>query len=366
MQGQINWLFKVLYDNKSILSPDAFETPKSMQEPLRKNVIVVAEKFQNQINWLLRENNNAEQNTELQDRIKKAAAYFSTQIKEIVFSKLENFSFETDNKEVRKKATKAEENLLEETKYKLACLQSCSDGFIVKDYMQEKAKATMGEAPVKSSARKGKLPVSKEINNPELYNLLKEWRDAKAKEQEVSHYMVVSLKSMRALSNHAPATTDELKMIHGFGRRKLESFGEEVLELINNYRKNHVLNTEPIPESVKQKKVPKKNTKLISFELWQKHKDVQKIAEERDFVASTILGHLAHYVGIGELPVSDFVDEKKLKAITTFFKENSELTTTEAKTQLGDAYSYTDLRFVQQHLNHQKTRQVAEKPDGSE
>jgi len=236
----------------------------------------------------------------------------------------------------------------------------------VKDYMQEKAKATMGEAPVKSSARKGKLPVSKEINNPELYNLLKEWRDAKAKEQEVSHYMVVSLKSMRALSNHAPATTDELKMIHGFGRRKLESFGEEVLELINNYRKNHVLNTEPIPESVKQKKVPKKNTKLISFELWQKHKDVQKIAEERDFVASTILGHLAHYVGIGELPVSDFVDEKKLKAITTFFKENSELTTTEAKTQLGDAYSYTDLRFVQQHLNHQKTRQVAEKPDGSE
>ena len=171
---------------------------------------------------------------------------------------------------------KAEGRLQEEAKFKWVCLQSCRTGFVVKDYLSVRAKASM-EAPSKTSSRKkGKLPVSKDIVNPELYNLLKEWRDAKATELEVSHYMVVSLKSMRALSNRAPATLEELKMIHGFGRRKLESFGEEVLELINNYREDHDLKIAPIPEPVSQKKVPKKNTKLISFELWQEHKDVKK------------------------------------------------------------------------------------------
>ena len=183
-----------------------------------------------------------------------------------------------------------------------------------------------------------------------MYNLIKDWRNAKASEQDLSHYMVVSIKSMRALSNQAPATLEELKTIHGFGRRKLESFGEEILELINNYRKDHELKITPIPESVKLKKAPKKNTKLISFELWQEHKDLEKVAAEREFAVSTILGHLAHYVGTGELPVTDFVNEKKLKSITAFFKENGEMTLGETKNQLGDAYSYTDLRFVQQHL----------------
>jgi len=72
---------------------------------------------------------------------------------------------------------------------------------------------------------------------------------------------------------------------------------------------------------------------------------------------STILGHLAHFVGTGELAVADFIDEKKLKSITSFFKENSEMTLSEAKNQLGDDYSYTDLRFVQQHLAFQVSKE---------
>ena len=93
-----------------------------------------------------------------------------------------------------------------------------------------------------------------------------------------------------------------------------------------------------------------KNTKQISFDLWLEHKDVVKVAAERDFAVSTIQGHLAYFVGTGELPVTDFMDDEKLKSITRIFEENSEITLSEARNQSDNAYSFVELRFVQQHL----------------
>ena len=366
LQNQLNWLIRVLFDKQSSLPSDVSNLVNAMKDPLKKNVFVVSENFQNQINQHLRENTNAEQNVDLQERIKKAAVYFSDQIKMLIVDKMNSVSFETDNKETRKIVGKAIDRLEEETRIKLLSLTACKDGFTVKDFLYEKARASLEIPSKKATARTDKLSVSKEINNPELYNLLKEWRNVKAGELGLPHYMIFSLKTQRALSNQVPGNSEELKVVHGFGKRKIEKYGEELLTFLNDYRENHELKIDPIPELVKWKKVPKKDTKLISFELWQKHKDVKKIAEERDFVLTTIQGHLAHFVGTGELSVSDFVDEKKLKSITAFFKENSELTTTEAKNKLGDSYSYTDLRFVQQHINYQKTRKVAEGPGGSE
>jgi hypothetical protein len=286
----------------------------------------------------------------LQERIKKATDYFSGKIKEIVLSKLEKFSIETDNKEVRKKIEKAEKRLLEEALFKQVCLQSCSEGFVVKDYLQSKAKASMEDVPKKATGRSRKLPVSREISNPELYNLLKEWRNEKASEQEVSHYMILSLKTMRALSNQVPSNTEELKSVHGFGKRKLETFGNELLELINEYREGHDVKIADIPVLTEVGKKPKEDTRQISKELWLKYKDLKKIAEERDLVRTTIEGHLARFVGNGELPVTDFVEEEKLKTIIAFFKENDEMSLSESKEKLGDGISYGELKMVRQHL----------------
>ncbi len=341
---------KLLIENQHSLQPDVALPFKSMKELVRTKIVDVSEQFRKQINQYLLQNSNAEKNIDLQKRIRKATTYFSDQIQNLILKRIEDFSIETDNKEVRKIVAKAEERLLEVTKYKLECLHSCREGFIVKNYLKDRAKASLATPSKKRSGRKGKLPVSMEISNPELYDFLKEWRDAKAFGLNLPHYMILSLKTMRALSNQAPSTLEEMKMVHGFGKRKLESSGDELLELINAYRKDHKVNISPITESAQYKKTPKKNTKLISFELWLEHKDLEKVASERDFAVSTIQGHLAHFVGTGELPVTDFVDEEKLKSITSFFKENSEITLSEAKNQLGKAYSFVELRFVQKHL----------------
>ncbi len=351
-----NWLLRLLEENAGSLQPDASSPLKNMHAKLKEKVLAVSGKFERQIRSLLQENEDAEKNELLRERVGKATVYFSEQLQSIVLEPLKGFSIETDNKEVVKKIVRAEKRLLDEAGFKQLCLTSCRQGFSVRDYLAARAKATLESEGTKPPKPKKKQPVGKGISNPGLYALLKTWRDAKATELGLPHYMVLSLKSMRALSNQAPADMDQLKTVHGFGRKKLENFGEELLELIDDYRAENEVKVTPLPQVFVLEKKPKVNTKQISKELWLQHKDLQKVAEERELAVSTVSGHLAHFVGTGELPVTDFVSGEKMKTIVLFFKRNSKLTLTEARNQLGEAYSYTDLRFVQQHLNSQAAK----------
>ena len=349
LQQAVKNLDYLLYDNRQILQSDAALPVKTMKDQINSELVEVSGKFNNQIRFLLGKNNNAEKNDELQERIKKAVEYFAGKVSDLILDKLDGLLFETDNREVRKKLNKAEERLEEVSRFKLACLESCREGFVLKDYLQARAKATLGETPKKTRPKKTKMPVSSEILNPGLYDLLKDWRNLKASEEGLPHYMILPLRTIRALSNHVPLTEDELKRVHGFGRKKLQNYGEELLILINEYSRSVDLKKEPLPEPVKEKK-PKIDTRKVSLDLWLEHKDVKKVAEIRGLAAGTIEGHLARYVGTGELPVTDFVKPEKLEKLLAFFKKNPQIPLNEAKEQLGDDVSYGELKMVREYL----------------
>ena len=351
LQHHVNSLYYLLHDNRKSLQPEVDAIIKDMKGQVQKEVVEVSDKFKSQIGKLLEKNRDAEKNDELQERIRKGADYFSEKLQSLVLGKMEVFTVETDNKEIQKKILKAEKRLLEETWYKRACLEACRKEFVVKDYLKERAKASLEEMPKKPSVRKEKLPVSKEIINTGLYELLKEWRNAKARESGLPHYRVISLRAMRALSNYVPSNMEELKRMHGFGKKKMEQYGEEILELINEYCQDHELRTEPLPEPVKKEKKPKINTKEMSLELWLKYKDIAKVAGERGLAVTTIMGHLSHFVGTGELPITDFVEEEKLEKIISVFKDNDGLSIGDAKEKLGEEVSYGELRMVIAYLN---------------
>ena len=93
-------------------------------------------------------------------------------------------------------------------------------------------------------------------------------------------------------------------------------------------------------------KIPKPNSKLITFELYKSGKKMDDIVIERSMAHSTIEGHLAHYVELGLIPVSDFVTTAKREAIIAMVKERNETLYAPLKAALGDAYSYSDIRFA--------------------
>jgi len=350
VENEVKWFTNLLFKNKRSLPGDAPARVSELKETLKKDVGLVSESFRRQINSLLTKNPNVEENDELQERIKKATVYFRDKITDGLKDRLEEISFESDNQEVGKQVKKSITSLQDELNLALECLKSCENGFEVKRYLNDRAKAMVGES-LKTKAKKSKkLPVSKDIVNLKLYNVLKAWRDKKSGEQGLPFYMVLTVKTMRALSNQVPLTMDELKKVHGFGKRKMESYGEELLQLLKDFASGNEVKIVVPDEPEFVEKTPKVDTKKQSLDLWLKYGDIKKIADERYFVESTIIGHLAYFVGRGELKATEFIAEDKLKKLTVFLLKNPDMNLSEAKESLGDEFSYPDLKIARQHL----------------
>jgi len=96
-------------------------------------------------------------------------------------------------------------------------------------------------------------------------------------------------------------------------------------------------------------KVSKPNTKAQSFQLFQQGKSIEAIAKERSLAMSTIESHLLPYVKSGEIPLEKLVSPEKAGKIIDVFRQNPEITLlSEIKALLGDDYSYSEIRFVQE------------------
>ncbi|OQX78140.1 MAG: hypothetical protein B6D61_06125 [Bacteroidetes bacterium 4484_249] len=354
LQKNLYYIIKVVNENLSSLPTGIREQFLEISNNIRDKIADVAEKFRKQLIYLHSQKSDAEKNEDLQDRIKKASVYFAEQVKKTLQDKLDNINTETDNKAVSKSITGAVDRLQTEAIFKLACLNACKNGFVVKEYLNARAKASLEEQAPKPVRKKVAEIVSSDIEHPELYKLLKAWRDEKAEELDWEIYMVLPLKTMRELCYFLPASSKELKAIHGLGKKKLKMFGEELLEIIIAYREENNIKTSEYKEPEAVIKVPKKSSKRISFELWKKGKTVKEIAEERQYAVSTIEGHLATFISSGEIKVEELVSSDKLKMILEYFNKNETALLSEAKAAFGDDTTYSELRFVQQHLKYLK------------
>ncbi len=99
-------------------------------------------------------------------------------------------------------------------------------------------------------------------------------------------------------------------------------------------------------------KSKKTNTKEISYQLFTDGKSIEEIARERSLAESTIEGHLAHFVGLGELDIEQFVEKYKIHAISTVSKKLDTTKFKAIKQALGDEFTYSDIRFVMAHKSY--------------
>jgi ribonuclease D len=185
--------------------------------------------------------------------------------------------------------------------------------------------------------------------HPVLYAQLRTWRNKKAEETGVPVYLIFSQKALFQMSTLLPVTTDSLFAINGFGHKKVEQFGAEILAIIQKYCTENNLNPvalSPKNKKEKKEKPPKPDSKKESFELYKSGKNIEQIAEIRQFAISTIESHLAHFIAIGELDIHTFLSTEKLKKLEAFKPANETNFVGEAKAHFGDEFSYGELRMA--------------------
>lgn len=69
--------------------------------------------------------------------------------------------------------------------------------------------------------------------NKELFERLKVWRRIKANKENVKPYIIFSDSSLIEIVNILPKNLEELKEIRGVGEKKLQKYGEEIIDIIN-------------------------------------------------------------------------------------------------------------------------------------
>lgn len=349
----ISYCLKIANEHKTILLGSPGGLLEDALSLVTNDLVEVSSKFNLQLDLYLKGNTDVEENSPLQDRLQKAGDYFSGKLSNIIKEKLNNFSVETDNKTVRKALNDSFDRILKETGTKLACLSSVKTGFTISKYLEAKSKASV-ESPAPSKASKAsrlKTETTGVVGHPALLRAIKEWRNEKAAKLDLPNYMVLPQKTIVALAEVMPQNIHSLSLVKGMGKKKSESFGEELLDIIVSYCHNkNIVPPEPQPLKMKKAKKAKEDTKKKSFDLFKLGRTVAQIAEERSLIDSTIENHLAHYVGTGDLAIEEFVPKEKTEMIMKHFDSDDELRLGPVKEALGDKVSWSELRFVANHL----------------
>ena len=349
----INSLINLIRDNANALPEVFVEQIKNIQIQLENELVNVSEKFQTQIEQLLKVQPDINQNIKLKERISKAAGYFSGKIQSVVIDGLERTDLEVDNKALRKQIKNTESRLLEEYESKMAGFEVCKSGFDIKKLMEARAKSLVETKESATKKLKAKeISESDKIPHPVLYSHLRSWRYEKAAESGIPVYMVFSQKALLEMVNYLPTDSKSLQLINGLGKKKIEQFGQDIIQIIQHYCYENNIEREKIPlkESSKKEKKPKIDTKKISFELYNEGKTIEEIAEKRALTFNTIENHLAYYVKIGKLDVHRFLDEEKLNKIVNYFRKAEDKSFGAAKTYFQDEVSYGELRMGLSYL----------------
>ena len=94
---------------------------------------------------------------------------------------------------------------------------------------------------VATSSKKSTVSFGGDI---ELRKFMQEWRRETAKENEVPAFLVMNDASLDDLCVVEPSTLSELRRVSGFGQKKVEAYGEQILDMLRRYREGQRAQTD--------------------------------------------------------------------------------------------------------------------------
>ena len=113
------------------------------------------------------------------------------------------------------------------------------------DWLEVETKTTQPAHATQTSAPRTSASTSSALAHPksssfhgdiELRRYLQEWRRNTAKELDVPAFIVMHDTSLDDLCLVEPSTVSELRRVSGFGQKKVEAFGSQILDAIRRYR----------------------------------------------------------------------------------------------------------------------------------
>jgi ATP-dependent DNA helicase RecQ len=192
--------------------------------------------------------------------------------------------------------------------------------------------------------------------DPELREYLREWRRATAKERRTAAFIVMHDTSLDELCRVRPGSLSELRGVSGFGDRKTEMYGREILEALEEFGRGARATKLEL-----EKAKPAEETKRLLAE----GRTFDEIAKTRGRQFSSVVSLIVGLMERGELEFQpSWVDADKRaqieKACTLLGFERIK----PLKEVLPPEITYEEIRLVAAHLRLERDGQVREPVEG--
>ena len=335
LETQMNKLTKVLRENDNIFDKDAVNQVAEKRRLFREEIIDVATRFARQVDSIFA-NPNADFDF-LQERIKKASAYFFEKLNAL--EDIGDLINETDNKAVNLSAKTALDAIREILFVKTACLNLTTNGFDVERFLELKNKKTVEAENLSSSKLKTK---SLDNKDKSLVNALMRWREEKAEEFDKLENQILPKTVLLRIVEKKPVSIKELKDISKLGVARIRSFGADIINIVLEHQG---FGHKDFSDDRSKKEMNLSRTACHTLELLDEGMTIDEIAEERNLARSTVESHVVEIVKKGLYPVEDFVSRERLEIIKEYFREVDDTSLTAARDVLGDEYSYFELKM---------------------
>lgn len=228
------WLARIWKEHLFKIYPTPGEELGKRLEELG-GISATARRFKDQLNYI--QATNAPESY-LEERMRKAAEYFKPALDSLFSFFTELSLLEIDNKEVKKKANEAAEELLAQCDIACQCMgMILGKGFSVAEYNRIRTSCLTQDRSIR--VRRRKLRKVEDENgktsssvDERLRDALLEWRSDRFKKDNVPAYTIMHQSTLLAIASKKPRNKYELLMIKGFGETSYAKYGTEILEII--------------------------------------------------------------------------------------------------------------------------------------
>ncbi len=311
-------------------------------------------KFIRQVYALLKEQPVVEKNDGLQLRISAAANHFISKFLELL-NHLKNHPIVTEHKEAADLVNEHLNALAIAVATNMYYLEYCKTNFSLTTFLKHRIDFAQPKFNLSCYASTKKSSKT-DSPNPELYDSLKRWRDMICDDDGTPIYMVATHAMLKDIATYLPKTPRDLLLISGFGKAKIDKYGEDILQTVNDYCELHHIEsnmTTKAPAPKRERKVKpvteKVDTKQSTYALFKEGKTIAEIAVVRNFTQQTIEGHLAAFIEKGLIEITSLVSKEKFESISSVMKDRGEKTLTELKPLLPNA-TFGEMRLVEAAL----------------
>lgn len=199
-----------------------------------------------------------------------------------------------------------------------------------------------------------RAPINIKAYDDRLFEMLKSLRKKIAKEKDLPPYVIFQDPSLEEMATTYPSTKEDLASVNGVGMGKVNKFGKEFLELIQQYIEENDIET--ATDVVVKSSVNKSKTKIFIIQQVDKKVDLEEIAELTNLSFEELLTEIENICYSGtklnlNYYLEQLIDAQKQDDIHDYFMnaETDSLETALNDASLGD-YSEEEIRLMRIHF----------------